>query len=308
MRNPILRRAAARTAFLLLFAAGVGGLGAQPVLDIEEELDFDHPEAWAMKFFTSASLLTSLGPVERREAGAVDLGLELITIPHLDREQRTVGFGGFKEEELNRLPVWARLRVAFGLPRGFTAVVGWVPPAELDGVKANLFSAAIEKAILQGDRWGLGVRLYAQVGDAEADFTCAAGEERSPPGSPENPFGCEAPSDDEVTLEYVGLEWTGSYRFRRPRAPVLHLGVAVNHLDMEFQVNARTFGFLDRTRLLADGETVSATAGATWSLGQKTKAGVEVFYSPLSVERPGAESSDNDPLLHLRALLRYRLR
>ena len=40
----------------------------QETIDIVQELDFDDPEAWAMKFFTSASLLTSLGGVEKRDA------------------------------------------------------------------------------------------------------------------------------------------------------------------------------------------------------------------------------------------------
>ena len=54
---------------------------AQDVLDIEQQLDFDAPEAWAMKYFTSTSLLTSLGAVEALEPGAVELGLEAIQIP-----------------------------------------------------------------------------------------------------------------------------------------------------------------------------------------------------------------------------------
>ena len=42
-----------------------------PVFEIVQELDFDEPEAWAMKYFTSASLMSSLGPVESRDPWTV---------------------------------------------------------------------------------------------------------------------------------------------------------------------------------------------------------------------------------------------
>ena len=278
-----------------------------PVLEFEQELDFDEPEAWAMKYFASASLLTSLGPVVATEAGQIDLGLELLEIPRLSQEERTVGFGGFKEEDLNRSPVWARFRLRLGLPRGFGLTLGWAPPVEVDGVEANLASLALEKSLWQNHRWGLGLRAYGQVGQAEGDFTCAAGgDERFPPGSPENPFGCEAPSEDQVDLDYFGLELVGHYRLAGSRSPTLHFGISWNSLDLTFQVEAQTFGFLDRTRLLADGETVALNAGATWKLSKPTQLGLELFYSSLEVDRGVGEQ--NDPLFNVRALLSYRLR
>ncbi len=110
-----------------------------------------------------------------------------------------------------------------------------------------------------------------------------------------------------MTLEYFGLELNGSRRFGSD-GPTVHFGAAFNELDMEFQVNALAFGFLDRTRLLADGSTVSLTAGATWAVRDKAHVGFEVFYSPLDVQRAGATSSEDDPLLNARALFRYKLR
>ena len=61
-------------------------VNAQTVIDFTDELDFDDPEAWAMKYFTSATLLTSIGAVETLEPGAIELGFEAMQIPHLDRE------------------------------------------------------------------------------------------------------------------------------------------------------------------------------------------------------------------------------
>ncbi len=283
-------------------------LAAQDVIDFEQRLDFDAPESWAMKYFTSASLLTSLGAVEALEPGGLELGLEAVQIPDLDRRQRTVGFGGFKEEDLDRSPVQGRLRLRVGLPRRFALTLGWVPPVEIDGLEANLLSLAIEKVLFERGPWSLGARVHGQIGDARGDLTCkAGGDERFPPGSPDNPFGCQGPSSDEVTMEYLGLELVGAYRLPGARSPTLHLGAGGNRLDMEFQVDAMTFGVHDLTLLLADGETFSVQGGATWRLKPSTRLGFELFYSPLSVERPG-ESKEDDSLFHLRAQLRFRLR
>ena len=292
---------------VLLTCLSTPGFG-QRIFEGVEEVDFDAPEAWAMKFFNTASLMTSLGPVHKRDAGAIDLGFEVQQVPYLDREQRTVGFGGRKEEQLNRSPVSARMRVEVGLPRGFNVALGWSPPVEVDGVEANLLSLALEKVLLDRQRWRLGLRAYGQVGDAKGDLTCEeGGDERFPPGSPENRFGCVAPSEDEVTLDHYGVQLVASYHPRGARSPTLHFGTALSFLDMEFQVNARTFGDIDRSRLLTDGETLAFTVGATWQLLERAHLGLEAFYSALDVERRGQER-ENDPFVNLRALVRYRLR
>jgi hypothetical protein len=278
------------------------------VIDLVEEMDFDRPESWALKYFTSASLLTGLGPVEERTTGSIDLGFEVMSIPHLDTEQRTVGFNGQKEEELNRSPAWARLRATFGIGAGFELTLAAVPPLEVDGVKANLYAAALARPLWQGQRSSLGLRLHAQTGDVEGDFTCTSADAANPPGSPDNLFGCEAESSDQVTLDYYGAELVWSRSFAGARKPAIHLSASVQEMDLEFQVDAQTFGFLDRTLLLSDGSTWSVAAGTSFALGQQNRLGIEIFYSPLDVLRPGATASENDGLLNLRFLLTRRLR
>ena len=46
-----------------------------PVVGGTETIDFDRPEAWAMKWFASVTLFTSLGPPAPREARAFSDGL-----------------------------------------------------------------------------------------------------------------------------------------------------------------------------------------------------------------------------------------
>ena len=107
-----------------------------------------------------------------------------------------------------------------------------------------------------------------------------------------------------VTLNYVGAAFTGGYQYRKTD---FYWGLAANYMDMEFQVDALTFGLIDRSLLLADGWTWSLNSGASWSLGGRTSLAVELFYSPLSVLRPPSTSTENDPLLNLRTMLRFDL-
>ena len=62
-------------ALFLALVGAVAAAGGQdgPILsDPVERLDFDAPESWAMKYFSSASLFTGLGPVSSRRAGEIE--------------------------------------------------------------------------------------------------------------------------------------------------------------------------------------------------------------------------------------------
>jgi hypothetical protein len=289
---------------VLLIGLSVAGPASAQIIDDVEELDWDRPEAWAMKYFNSLSLLTGLGAPKERQPWSFEIGLELDSIPHLSEDQRRVGFGGSKVENLNRLPALFRPRLTIGLPAKMSLDIAWVPPIEVRGVKSNLFALGLERPVYSVGPWTLGVRIYGQVGTVESDFTCSEEEGSHPPGPPDNIWGCEAPSEDEVTLNYVGAAFTGGMQYRKTE---FHWGLAANYMDMEFQVNALTFGFIDRSLLLADGWTWSVNGGASWSLGGRTSLAVELFYSPLSVIRPPSTSTENDPLLNLRTMLRIEL-
>ncbi len=274
------------------------------VLDDVEDLDWNRPEAWAMKYFNSVSLLTGLGPPRVREPWSISIGLELDVIPRLDEDQRRVGFGGVKVEDLNRLPAFVRPRVTIGLPARWSLDLAWVPPLEVRRVTSNLFALGFERPVFASEPWTLGIRFYGQIGTVKSDFTCSEEDASYPPGSPDNIWGCLAPSEDEVTLNHLGAAFTGGYRVR---GTDFHWGLAATYMDMEFQVDALLFELVDRTLLRADGWTWSFNGGASWSLGRRTSLAVELFYSPLGVVRPPSTSTDNDPLLNLRSMLRFEL-
>ena len=164
-----------RSAFVVLAAVTLQvGVASAQVLSFTENLEFDRPEAWAMKYFTSLSLLTEFGaPADLPPAG-VELGFEGGWVPTLSPAERQVGFEGTKVEDLNRTSVIGRLRVAVGLPRHYRITFGYTPPVRLSGVKPNLFSISVGKVIRAQRTWGLGIRLSGQVGYTEGDLTCTA--------------------------------------------------------------------------------------------------------------------------------------
>lgn len=277
---------------------------SQPVIDEVQELAFDAPESWAMKTFASIALLTGLGVPDRRPAGSVELQLELSSVPRLSAEQRTVGFGGTKTEDLNRTSVFGRPRVLVGLPAGFTVEVSYLPAIDISGIEPELFAAALARPLLEGRRFRLGARLTAQHGTFTGDLTCS----RDEIASGANPFDCERPSDDEMTLDTGSLELTGSLEVGSEPRWRPYLALAAHRMDLDFRVDARYAGLIDRTRLLTDGTTLSLALGAELRLGERGRLAGEVFWAPLEVVRPPSTTAEGDDLLHLRVAYRYRLR
>jgi hypothetical protein len=283
-----------------LLAAGLGH--SQTVVEGREEVDFDRPEAWALKYFGSVTLLTGMGIPQARRPGSFEIGLEVGWIPSLSEDQRRVGFNGSKVEDLNKLPVSPRPHLLVGLPWRTTLDMTWVPPVELDGIKANLVAIAIERPVVQGDRWSLGLRLAAQIGETSGDYTCSQHDASFPPGSTQNPFGCEEPSSDTASIDYQMIGITGGHRVGGGETSI-HYGVYATHFDLEFQVDALTYGIRDRTQLATDGWTWSAATGATFRLAERSRLTLEALYTPLDVQRsPLNPATENDPLFNLRAM------
>lgn len=282
-------------------------LEAQPVLEVSQDLDFDRPESWAMKYFASATLLTGLGTVSEPEPGAVDLALEVGWLPSLSAEERRVGFDGAKVEDLNRASLFPRPRVLVGLPAGLSLEGSWVPPVDIDGVEPNLLGLALGRPLLERGRWRLGARLHGQYGTLEGDITCPAAEAAAGPDPELNPFLCEAPSRDELTLRSVHLELVAA---RRAGASGLepYAALGAGRMELDFRIRAEHSGFVDRTRQQTEGSTWYAAAGVAYRGWRRGTIGLEAFYSPLDVIRPPATSAVTDELFNLRAFFRYTVR
>jgi opacity protein-like surface antigen len=274
---------------------------AQTVIDETEELDFDAPESWAMKYYASLALFTGMGVPEAMGAGRISLGFEGGFVPQLSEEQRRIGFGGVKVEDLNRTPFFGRVRGRIGLSESASLELAYLPPIEIGGTKPHMFSIALGRPFDVSDTWKIGVRGFGHFGTIEGDITCSSEEVEGP-----NPYDCLAPSNDDLAQRAYGVEITTGYVSESPLRP--YVGVAVNYLDLEFQVDAMHSGVHDRTLNLTDGATIYLTGGATYAAGDKWRLTGELFYSWLSVVRPPSTESANDGLFNFRFLVSYRIR
>ncbi len=279
---------------------------AQQVLRRTEHLDSDHPEAWAMNYFTSVALFTGLGVPRARDPGSLELGLEVDWMPKLSKSMKRVGFNGLKEEDLNKAPVLIRPRLTIGLPWQFALSFSYLPSVTVFGVTPDLFAFALERPVYEGPFFTLGARAYGQIGNVKGAFTCPGEVAHFPPGSAHNPFGCERKSSDKATQRYGGLEVSASYRFARLPGVEPYLSFAGNFLDNEFHVHALTFGNKDRTRLVNETWTFSASAGVVYALTERMNLSLGVFYTPLWVTRPPETYSESNSLFNVRSMITYR--
>ena len=302
-----LRRAAGTTVVggLVLCALPLLVPGAAELEGQRREVAFDRPESWGMKYGSSLALFTGLGVPRSAESGSVRLGLEVAHVPELSDAQRRIGFDGTKLEDMNKTPVFARLRAGLGLGGGWGFDVGVVPPVEMGGATPLMASLAIGGELLATSTVRVGVRGFGHLGRIQGDFTCDAETVSAGVGSPANPFDCEEISEDELVQRVVGAEASVGFPVGRVEP---YAAIGVNYLDTSFQVDARYSGVTSMERLETSGTTVSGSAGLVYDASDILRISGEVFYTPLEVVRPPAVTSGTDGLLNVRVLLSYRVR
>jgi hypothetical protein len=280
---------------------------AQLVVAETDTLDFDRPESWGMKYYTSVALLTGMGVPHERAAGEIDIGFEGGYVPQLSDAERRIGFNGSKLEDVNKTSFFGRVRGSVGVGKGVALELAYTPPIETGGAKPNILALALGRPFELAPSWRLGLRGYGQIGTIKGDITCSAAEVAAGDDLQANPFQCVRPSEDESRQKAVGLELVAGYDGRSRFKP--YAGIAVNYMDLEFHVNALYSDGLveDHTVQLTSGTTVSATAGLTFAAGARFRVTAELFYSWLRVARPPSATSANEGLLNGRLFVSYRV-
>jgi hypothetical protein len=289
---------------LLLFTSLVlaAPAAAQVVVRQDENLGGDRPEAWAMQRAAGVSLMTAFGQLPSLAPGQWSLSLDAGSVPRLDDEDRRVGFNGEKLEDLNKAPVFGRLHFRVGLPAGWIGEFGYTPPVTIDGAKAReLVAAAIGHRVFGRGGFSLAARAFGQHGTIEGDITCPA-DLTGVADLELNPYGCQAASNDRVTLNDYGLDliagWdSGPWHW--------HGDFGVVRTELQTQVDALTFDVRDRSRLVADGMLRYLAVGTRRSMGDHWSIGGEVLYVPLDVRRRPGEDVRDASLTSLRLQLRY---
>lgn len=279
---------------------------AAQVLNSDQALQFDRPEAWALKYFTSATLLGGLETPRTRAPWSISFGAELGWIPSVSEANRFIGFNGTKPEDLNKAPLFFRPRITIGLPGRFSAIVAVDPPIRAFGLTPRLLALAIERPVYETAPWTVGARGYGQFGTVKGAYTCPSSVLAFAPGSPDNLYGCQAESHDTATLDYIGGEVSVAHTGLAGGKLSPHAAIGVNYLAVQFQVDALTFGFEDHTHLTAHGVTVSGDAGVSYPLTPRITASFDAFYTPLTVRRSTGQQIN--AFVNVRALFTYRLR
>jgi hypothetical protein len=194
------------------------------------------------------------------------------------------------------------------MPARLTLTIALTPPITTFGLTPRLLAAGVERPIYIGGRWSVGWLTHGQIGTVTGAFTCPRSVLGFPEGSADNAYGCDSESADVVTLRYAGAALTATRSVGALGRTALYVTGGGNYVDSRFQVNAHTFGYLDRTRIQASGMTVSSAVGMTYRIRGPVVLSADMFYSPLSVQpTPGAAVSTRG-LLTARGSLTYRLR
>ena len=288
---------------LLLIAARCALAQPVPIVHQDEHLASDRPEAWGMSYFAASTFMTAFGELPALAPGHWALEAELGLIPHLSDSEQQIGLRGLKKEDLNRSPVFGRLRGRVGLPAGWIAELGYTPPLEIDGTRPrDLVSAAFGRTFVERERWTLGARIFGQHGRIEGDITCAA-RLAGVPDRNENPSGCQAPSDDRVDLNYYGADVVTGWAAGKWR---MYADIGAVRSELAVQADALLPNLRDRSRLTARSVLSYAALGATYPLDARWSVGGEFLYVPLTVKREAGGPRTYDPLATVRVELRYR--
>jgi hypothetical protein len=276
---------------------------AQEAYRTEEILSSHRPEAWAMNYFNSATLMTGFGATPRLEAWRWQLSGELAHVPELSESQRRVGFYGLKAEDLNKSPVFGRLRAHVGLPGGWVAELGYTPPLEINGARPrDLLAAAVGRRLFAMEGYTVSARAFGQHGSVSGDITCPE-ELAGDPDPGRNPFGCQAASDDRVRLHHYGLDLTVAWTRHRW---TWHVTAGVMRSEADVQVDAYTFDVHDRSHLVARGTEPTFALGLARDFGMRWTGAMEVLHVPLEVRREPGGDVERDPLMSLRLRLTVR--
>ena len=271
-----------------------------------EDLNFSRPEAWAMKYFGAVSLMQGSGPPVGLEKGQWALGFEMSNIPSLSKSERTVGFNGTKEEDLNKSPLLARPLLHYGITDRLSLTASYVPPLEVfDGLRTELAGLTINYLHPLNDRFQLGVRVIGQWSEAKGDFT-APNKVVGNPDLDINPFEAIRQSRDTYTSYTSTLETTLYYRLDTERESYLFFNASYTYGDFDFDVLVpQPDDNFHTNYLYTDGYIWAFGGGIEFAVSDKTSLRLSTVYAPLDVRRPPEYNRSNDDLLNIRLVLNY---
>lgn len=272
------------------------------------EVGFDTTEGWAMKYFSAVAMMQGSGPPLSLGKGEWALGFEIANIPHLDKEQRTVGFGGTKEEDLNKAPILARPLLHYGITDRLSITASYVPPVKIFGrLSTHLVGGSLNFDLIRKERMIWTIRTVGQWSKAEGDFT--VWEEIAGNPDPEiNPFESIAPSEDIYKSWNVTLDTTFYWRIKPQSDTWLFLNASYTYGDYNFDVDVPQANENRHQRYYhTEGYLKVFSIGFDTGLTERFSLRGSVAYSPLDVERPPDYEVESDDMVNFRLIFNYML-
>ena len=258
----------------------------------DQKVDLDSPEGWAMAFMTASA--QNLGQVlpHSVDVGDLSISAELSSIPRLTREQQRIGFGGFKDEDLNKSPAFGRLRANIGLPWNLNAEISWTPPLQINGSKPDhLWGAALSKPLVNNEKIGIGLRLFLLRGGVTASVTCSEDVINFAPYTLQNTAGCVGLSDDKLKMDHEGVEVFLS--FNNASAILPWISLAASNIDNFVEIDAPLEVGRQRETIYSSGTIQTLSVGFDYEINENWSLNASSSYTPLDAQRPN-DNSDND--------------
>ena len=271
------------TALFLFFSCTVYG---------DQKVDLDSPEGWAMAFMTASAQNLGQAPPHAVKVRDISISAELSSIPRLTREQQRIGFGGFKDEDLNKSPAFGRLRANIGLPWNLNAEISWTPPLQINGSKPDhLWGAALSKPLVNNEKIGIGLRLFLLRGGVTASVTCSEDVINFAPYTLQNTAGCVGLSDDKLKMDHEGVEVFLS--FNNASAILPWISLAASNIDNFVEIDAPLEVGRQRETIYSSGTIQTLSVGFDYEINENWSLNASSSYTPLDAQRPN-DNSDND--------------
>jgi hypothetical protein len=251
-----------------------------------------------MAFMTTSSQNLGQVPPQTVDFKDISISAELSTIPHLSREQQKTGFGGSKDEDLNKSPAFGRLRTSIGLPWNLSAEMSWTPPIQINGTKPeHLWGAALSRPLISNDKFAVGLRLFLLRGEVSASVTCSAQTVEFTPYTSDNSVGCVGNSNDKLQMDHEGVEVFLSFNNSSVLQPWISL--ASSNLDNSVTIDAPLKAGRERASIYSKGAIQTFSLGLNYKISGTSSFSVASSYTPLHVQRP-KELSDSDDFWNIR--------
>ena len=270
----------------------------------DQKVDLDSPEGWAMAFMTASAQNLGQAPPHSVNVRDISFSAELSSIPRLSKEQQRIGFGGFKDEDLNKSPAFGRLRANVGLPWNVDAEISWTPPLKINNSKPDhLWGAALSKPLFDNERISVGLRLFLLRGGVIASVTCSEDTINFAPYTLQNTAGCIGLSDDKLQMDHEGVEVFLSFNNTSNIIPWISL--ASTNIDNAVEIDAPLEIGRERASVYSSGTIQTLSFGLNYDISENWSLNAASSYTPLDVQRPN-DSSDNDDFWNVRAGLTIR--